>query len=68
MIRRWGNFISRIEKLFRPSPDRADRSRLMGIYLDQANRPTCTGMRGIASQERPDGRFVQDQRSAVERG
>ena len=36
MIRRWGNFISRIERLFRPKQDRAERSRLMGMYLMRA--------------------------------
>jgi hypothetical protein len=39
----------------------------MGMYLDQANRPTCTAMRGVASRERQDGKFAQIRRRAVER-
>jgi hypothetical protein len=67
MNRGWGNFISRIGSLFERKQDRLDRSRLMGMYLDQANRPTVTGMRGTANRERQDGKFAQNRRRAVER-
>jgi hypothetical protein len=33
----------------------ASQSRLMGMYLDQTNRPTGAGMRGGASQQRQGG-------------
>ena len=67
MIRRWGNFISCIGRLLRPKPDRADRSRLMGMYLDQANRPRGARVRSATSKERQDGKFAQIRGRGVER-
>ncbi len=63
MIRRWGNFISRIGRLFRPKQEGANRSRLMGMYLDQANRASGSGLRGATSRERQDGKFAQNRRT-----
>ena len=65
MIRRLHTLIARIERLFGPKHQGADRSRLMGMYLDQANRPISGGMRGVARQERQDGKFSQNRRRAV---
>jgi hypothetical protein len=60
MIRRLHTLIARIEGLIGPKRRGAERSRLMGMYLDQANRPTGAGMRGVTSQERQDGKFAQN--------
>ncbi len=40
--------------------DTADRPRLMGIYLNHANRPTGAGKRDAALRERQNGKFAQN--------
>jgi hypothetical protein len=59
MIRRLHTLITRIQGLFGPKQRRGGQSRLMGMYLDGANRPTGAGMRGATSLERQDGKFAQ---------
>ena len=66
-MRRLNILIVRIVKLFGSKPRGADRSKLMGMYLDQANRPISAGMRGTARQERQDGKFAQNRRRGVQR-
>ena len=40
------NSIAGIEKLVKPKRETLDKSRLMGMYLDQAYRPTGVELRG----------------------
>ena len=61
------NSIAGIERLVKPKRETLNKSQLMGMYLDQANRPTGAGLRGSASRERQDGKFAQNRRRAVER-
>jgi hypothetical protein len=61
------NSIAGIEKLVKPKRRALDPSRLMGMYLDQANRSTGAGLRGAGSREGQDGKFAQNRRRAVER-
>jgi hypothetical protein len=61
------NSIAGIERLVKPKRDTLDKSRLMGMYLDQANRATGAALRGAASPERQDGKFAQNRRRVVER-
>ena len=67
MIRFLHILIAQFERLFGPKPRGADQSRLMGMYLDQANRPITAGMLGVVRQERQDGKFAQNRRRAVQR-
>jgi hypothetical protein len=67
MIRFLHILVAQFERLFGPKPRGADRSRLMGMYLDQTNRPAAAGMLGAASQEREDGKFALNRRRAVAR-
>ena len=67
MIHRLRTPIARIERLFGPKPRDADRSRLMGMYLDQTNQPISAGMLGVVRQERQDGKFAQNRQRAVQR-
>jgi hypothetical protein len=52
----------RLAGLLKPPPAKADRSRLMGMYLDHANQPTGPGTRGASARERQDGKFAQNRR------
>ena len=65
MIRRLHTLMVRIERLFGPKYRGTDRPRLMGMYLDQTNRPSSAGTQGAARQERQDGKFSQNRRRAV---
>jgi hypothetical protein len=62
MIRKWGNLISRIERLLSRKQEDLDRSRLMWMYLNQANRSTGAGMRDGVGQERQERKFTQIRR------
>ena len=64
MIRRLHTLITRIQRLFAPKGRGADRSRLMGMYLDGANQPTGAGMRGATGPERQNGKFSQRRKRA----
>jgi hypothetical protein len=59
MIRHLYTLLAGIQALFASKHRGTDRSRLMGMYLDQANRTTGDGKRGAKSQERQDGKFAQ---------
>jgi hypothetical protein len=54
------NFVARIEKLLRPKQESGNRSRLLGMYLSQANQ--SAGMRSAVGQQRQDGKFAQNRR------
>jgi hypothetical protein len=56
--------MSRIESLRGRKQEDVDRSGLLRMYLNQANRSTGARIRGAASQ---DGKFKQNRRRAVER-
>lgn len=49
-------------RLFKPAPASVDRSRLVGMYLSQANKPLDSGARGSETRERQDGKFSQNRR------
>lgn len=59
--------IARLEKVLKPKRKPLDRSSLMGMYLDQANQPTGSAVRGGGTRERQDGKFAQIRQRAVER-
>ena len=62
MIRPLRNLIALAKRLFGPKRREADRLSLMGIYLEQTNRPTGAEVRGSPSQERQDGKYAQNRR------
>jgi len=62
MIRRLHNLLARVGSLFGHNHEGTDECNLMGLYLDQANRPAGAGMRGAANRERRDGKFAQSRR------
>jgi hypothetical protein len=64
MIRRLHTLIAWIRGLFGPKHKGADRSRLMGMYLDGANRPTGAGNKGATGPERQNGKFAQKRKRA----
>jgi hypothetical protein len=41
-----------------------DRSRLVGMYLSETNRPAGAGLRSLDSQERRNGKFAQNRQRA----
>ncbi len=49
-------------RLFQSPKATVDRSRLMGMYLSQANQPPEPGARGVPTRERQDGKFSQQRR------
>jgi hypothetical protein len=49
-------------RLFKPPQATADRSRLVGMYLSQANKPLDSGARGSETRERQEGKFSQKRR------
>ncbi len=60
MIGWFRKLISRFLGFFKSAPvDVVDRSRLVGMYLDQANQHTGAGTRARTCREREDGRFAQ---------
>jgi hypothetical protein len=64
MTRSLRKFLGQIAGLFRSPQATADRSRLMGMYLSQANQPSDVGARGAPTRERQDGKFSQNRRRA----
>ena len=54
--------LSHIARLFRPPQATVDRSRLVGMYLSQANQPPNLSARGAPTRERQDGKFAQNRR------
>jgi hypothetical protein len=61
------NALGWIEMLLRPKRETLNPSRLMGMYLDQANRPIGSTWTSSGSRERQDGKFAQIRRRSVER-
>ena len=55
-------FSSWWRRFFRPPQPTADRSRLVGMYLSQANQPPDSGARGSEIRERQEGKFSQNRR------
>jgi hypothetical protein len=49
-------------RLFKPPQPAVDRSRLMGMYLSQANKPLDSGARGSETWQRQEGKFSQKRR------
>jgi len=49
-------------RLSKPPQVTADRSRLVGMYLSQANKPLDSGGRGSETRERQEGKFSQNRR------
>jgi hypothetical protein len=64
MIRRLHTLIAWIQGLFAPKQRRGGQSRLMGMYLDGANRPTGAGNKGATGPERQNGKFSQKRKRA----
>ena len=54
--------VSGWKRLFKPSQATVDRSRLVGIYLSQANKPLDSSGRGSDTRERQEGKFSQKRR------
>ena len=50
------------KRLFKSPQATADRSRLVGIYLSQANKPLDSSGRGAGISERQEGKFSQKRR------
>ena len=48
--------------LFQPRQPTVDRSRLMGMYLSQANQPLDSSGRGSDTRARQEGKFSQNRR------
>jgi hypothetical protein len=48
--------------LFKPSQPTIDRSRLVGMYLSQANKPLDSSGRGSDTRARQEGKFSQNRR------
>ncbi len=62
-MRRWFHmFISRVEAFLSPKPGGTDRSQLVGMYLEHANRDAGGGQRGAANRQRQNGKFSQNRR------
>ena len=60
---RWLRMIrSGWKRLFGSPQPSADRSRLMGMYLSQANRPLDASGRGSDARGRQEGKFSQNRR------
>ena len=54
--------VSGWRRLFKPPQATVDRSRLVGMYLSQANKPLDSGARGSEVRERQEGKFSQNRR------
>jgi hypothetical protein len=62
-MKRWLRaIIGGLERFSRPPQGSVDRSRLVGMYLTQANRPPGAGARGSETRERQDGKYSQQRR------
>ena len=62
MIRWLHVLVSWFEGLLSPRQGGTDRSQLVGMYLEHANRETGGGLRGAINRERRDGKFAQNRR------
>jgi hypothetical protein len=49
-------------RLFKPPQPTVDRSRLVGMYLTQANKPLDSSGRGSDTRARQEGKFSQNRR------
>jgi len=59
-MNRWIRTIARrIERLLKPPPATVDRSRLVGMYLTQTNRPARARAPILDNRERQNGKFSQ---------
>ena len=54
--------VSGWRRLFKPPQATVDRSRLVGMYLSQANKPLDSDGRGSDTRERQEGKFSQNRR------
>ena len=54
--------LGQIARWFRPPQATVDRSRLVGMYLSQANQAQDLSARGAPTRERQDGKFSQNRR------
>ena len=54
--------VSGWRRLFKSPPATVDRSRLVGMYLSQANQPSDANGRGSGTRERQEGKFSQNRR------
>jgi len=54
--------VGRLMGFFKTPQPSADRSRLMGMYLLGANRPSATGLQSAPTRERHNGRMPQTRR------
>ena len=61
MIRRLRKIIARVETLD-SNQESEDRSRLVGMYMIQANRTTGMGMQEAMCREWQDGKFLRNRR------
>jgi hypothetical protein len=62
-MKHWLRMISNgWRRLFKPQQTTADRSRLVGMYLSQANKPLGSSVRGLDNRERQEGKFSQNRR------
>ena len=60
---RWlRTILDQIARLFRPPQATVDRSRLVGMYLSQANQPPDPRTRSVPTHERQNGKFAQNRR------
>lgn len=64
MISFLSHYVAIVEKLLKPRRKPLDHSRLMGMYLDQANRPAASASASVGTRERQDGKFAQTRRRA----
>jgi len=51
-----------LKRWFKPPQATVDRSRLVGMYLSQANKPLDFSTRGSETRERQEGKFSQNRR------
>jgi hypothetical protein len=59
--------MSRIERLLSRKQDDVDRSKLLRMYLNQANQSAGGEIHRAASRVRQDGKFAQNRRRTVGR-
>jgi hypothetical protein len=62
MVRRFYSLMARVKALFAPRQGSCDRSQLVGMYLDSANRGTALTAHGFGNRERQNGKFAQQRR------
>jgi hypothetical protein len=62
MIRWLSRLFGQIAQAFRAPQATVDRSRLVGMYLTQANQPPEPGAHGTPTRERQEGKYSQRRR------